>query len=79
MTVYYTLLFNRILQKRILQFFGNLLRRMAGDSSPDVGKFDPAPFIMALTQCLDIAGSPSYYDIPLLELSLECLLQLTDR
>ncbi len=71
---------HRSLQKAILQFFGALLHRLAHDSTPSSARnFDLAPLIMTLSQCLDITGSPSYYDIPLLELSLDCLLLLTDR
>ena len=49
-------------------------------SEPDSsGSFDPLALIEALCQCLDVAGSPNYYDLPILESSLECLLHLTAR
>ena len=71
------MLFHRSLQKEILKFFVTLLSRLTYE--PCVVNFDLTPLILTLSQCLDITGSPSYYDIPLLELSLECLLKLTDR
>ena len=82
---------SRSLQKAILQFYSILLHRLADSSLPTTttttttttgGRtlaFNPVPLIRTLDQCLDVAGSPNYYDIPLLELSLECLLHLTDK
>jgi hypothetical protein len=67
------------LQKAILLFFGALLGRLASDGAGPAEKIDLSCLMVTLSQCLDITGSPTYYDIPLLELSLECVLHLTDR
>ena len=44
-----------------------------------MASFDPLPLLETLCQCLDVAGSPNYYDLPVLENSLQCLLHLTAR
>lgn len=44
-----------------------------------MASFDPLALIETLCQCLDVAGSPNYYDLPVLENSLQCLLHLTAR
>ena len=33
--------------------------------------------VETVCQCVQLAGSPDYYDLPLLEASLECLLHLS--
>ena len=44
-----------------------------------MASFDPLALLETLCQCLDVAGSPNYYDLPVLENSLQCLLHLTAR
>lgn len=68
----------RYLQKTLLKSLSSLTKRMASERD-SAGSFDPLALIEALCQCLDVAGSPSYYDLPILESSLECLLHLTVR
>ena len=65
----------RSLQKTLLKFFVTLMERLAGGQA----SFDPLALIETLCQCLDVAGSPNYYDLPVLENSLQCLLHLTAR
>ena len=74
--------FIRSLQKSLLLFYAQLVSLLSLSASTLpclLEKFDPVPLLMTLVQCLDVAGSPGYYDIPLLEISLQCLLHLTDR
>lgn len=68
----------RYLQKTLLKSLSSLTKRMANERD-SAGSFDPLALIEALCQCLDVAGSPNYYDLPILESSLECLLHLTAR
>lgn len=68
----------RSLQKTLLKFFVTLMERLAGGQAP-MASFDPLALIETLCQCLDVAGSPNYYDLPVLENSLQCLLHLTAR
>jgi len=61
-------------QKTVMKFYSNLL------AQAPAGLFK-GPFCNQLmdTLCcqLNMAGSPSYYDLPFLEISLHCLLHLT--
>ena len=59
-------------QKSLLKLYGVLLERSGGI---------PVSYIPGLVKMfcrsLDVAGSPKYYDLPLLELSLHCVLHLS--
>jgi len=62
------------LQKVVMKFYSSLL------AHPPSGLFKGSFCIQLMdTLCcrLDMAGSPSYYDLPFLETSLHCLLHLT--
>jgi len=62
------------LQKVVMKFYSSLL------AHPPSGSFKGSFCIQLMdTLCcrLDMAGSPSYYDLPFLEISLHCLLHLT--
>ncbi len=83
-------LLSRQLQKVLLKFYACLMGRLSGDSPPlaDVvsgppqiteSGADPMNLTTTLCRCLDVAGCPDYYDLPLLETSLDCLQHLTAR
>lgn len=71
--------------KALLQFFGTLIWRISTDNpTSDVPlsslKVDMlSSLTQSVCQCLDVAGCPDYYDLPLLEKSLDCLLHLSAR
>ena len=67
----------RTLQKTLLQFYASLMGKIV--RTDDVTGYNPLKLVQTLCQCLDVAGSPNYYDLPLLESSLECLRHLTAR
>eukprot|EP00731_Ephydatia_muelleri_P025996 Em0018g96a len=59
-------------QKSLLKLYGNLLER--SDTIPV--SYIPG-LVKMFCRSLDVAGSPKYYDLPLLELSLHCVLHLS--
>ena len=75
----------RLLLKALLQFIGTLIWRNYTDNPTAAVTMSSLKVDMlssltqSVCQCLDVAGCPDYYDLPLLEKSLDCLLHLSAR
>ena len=67
-------------QKSILQFYTSIIRQLSQSiHTSQIKKFSPVPLMNCLYMCLKIAGSPDFKDIPLLEVTLNCLLRIVDK
>ncbi len=70
----------RLLLKSLLKLYAELLHRLPVIvQSDNKMKWNFVPLVKVLCRSLDIAGSPNFKDIPILELTLECLVNVTDR
>lgn len=71
-----------MLLKTIIQFYATItdvVFSFAVVKLPEVKKFRLSALCGALCQCLDVAGSPDYFDLSLLEEALKCIVNLTSR
>ena len=72
----------RTLLKTIIQFYTiitDVIFIFSVVKPPEVKKFCLSALCGALCRCLDVAGSPDYYDLSVLEEALKCVVNLTSR
>lgn len=73
---------SRTLLRVAIQFYATLTDVVFGFGlvgPPELKSVQFSSLCEALHQCLDVAGSPDYTDLALLEDALECLLNLSSR
>jgi hypothetical protein len=71
---------SRLLRKSLLEFLAVFLRRLRGVSKPWLWSGErvyAGDFALSLTVNLNLTDSPQYYDLPVLESTLECLVEMT--
>lgn len=71
-----------MLLKAVIKFYTTLMDVIFSFGTvgpPEVKKFRLSSLCCALRQCLDVAGSPDYHDLSLLEEALKCIVNLTSR
>ena len=70
----------RLLLKDLLEFLAVFLRRLRSVSKPWLWSGEmiyAGDFTLSLTMNLNLTDSPQYYDLPVLESTLQCLVEIT--
>ena len=71
---------SRVLRKELLEFLSVFVAKLRGLSKPWLWSGEMAyagDFTLSLTLNLNLTDSPQYYDLPILESTLQCLVELT--
>ena len=70
----------RLLRKDLLEFLAVFVRRLRGVCKPWLWSGEmvyAGDFSLSLTLNLNLTDSPQYYDLPVLESTLQCLVEIT--